>query len=171
MGYRFAATLPPSPERPIFGLTPQALRPLIGSVRSLLIAVLLGSIVGHSALGASLPEATDSDESLQTVVTATRTPRPLRDVPTSVTVLPRAEIEQSPTQTLDELLRTLPSFATFRRTNSLVSDPTAQGVNLCGIGPSGVSRTLVLVDGLPANHAFGGWFYWRQIPRIRLERL
>ncbi len=152
-------------------MTPQELRPLIGSVRSLLIAVLLGSSFGPCALGASLPEATDSGESLQTVVTATRTPRPLPDVPTSVTVLPRGEIVQSPTQTLDELLRTLPSFATFRRTNSLVSDPTAQGVNLRGIGPSGVSRTLVLVDGLPGNDAFGGWFYWRQIPRIGIERI
>src|SRR5262249_18975656 len=107
----------------------------------------------------------------ETVVTATRTSRRVRDVPTPVTVVPRTEIVQSPTQTLDELLRMLPSFATFRRTNSLVSDPTAQGVNLRGIGPSGVSRTLVLVDGLPANDAFGGWFYWRQLPRIGIERI
>jgi len=108
---------------------------------------------------------------LETIVTSTRTPRPVRDVPTSVTVVPRAEIVQSPTQTLDELLRTLPSFATFRRSNSLAADPTAQGVNLRGIGPSGVSRSLVLVDGLPGNDGFGGWFYWRQFPRIGIERI
>jgi outer membrane receptor protein involved in Fe transport len=95
----------------------------------------------------------------------------VRDVPATVTVLPRSEIEQSPTQTLDELLRTVPSFATFRRTSSVGSDPTAQGVNLRGIGPSGVSRTLVLVDGLPANDPFGGWFYWRQIPRVSIDRI
>jgi len=105
------------------------------------------------------------------VVTATRTPRPLRDVPASVTVLPRKEIERSPTQTLDELLRTVPSYATFRRTSSLVSDPTAQGVNLRGVGPSGVSRTLVLVDGIPGNDPFGGWFYWRSIPRLGIDRV
>ena len=134
---------------------------MIGSVRSLLIVVLLGFGFGPRALG----------EDLETVVTATRTSRPVRDVPTPVTVVPRTEIVQSPTQTLDELLRMLPSFATFRRTNSLASDPTAQGVNLRGIGPSGVSRTLVLVDGLPGNDAFGGWFYWRQIPRIGIDRV
>jgi len=135
-------------------------------------------VLGSSALGAAPPgEIVDpasqepSPPSLETVVTATRTPRPLRDVPTSVTVLPRNEIAQSPTQTLDELLRTLPSFATFRRTSSLVSDPTAQGVNLRGIGPSGVSRSLVLLDGVPGNDAFGGWFYWRQIPRIGIDRI
>ena len=167
---------------------------MIISVRSLLIVVLLGFGFGPRALGQSAPpgqssqtpasgnsgasgnapssaEPSASGESLETVVTATRTPRPVRDVPTPVTVVPRTEIVQSPTQTLDELLRMLPSFATFRRTNSLASDPTAQGVNLRGIGPSGVSRTLVLVDGLPGNDAFGGWFYWRQIPRIGIERI
>ena len=105
------------------------------------------------------------------VVTATRAPRPIRDVPTPVTVLPRSEIARSPSQTLDELLRIIPSFATFRRTSSLVSDPTAQGVNLRGVGPSGVSRTLVLLDGLPANDSYGGWFYWRSIPRLGIERI
>jgi outer membrane receptor protein involved in Fe transport len=105
------------------------------------------------------------------VITGTRTPRPLRDVPAAVTVIPRSEIDRSPTLTLDELLRTVPSFATFRRTNSVVSDPTAQGLNLRGVGPSGVSRSLVLVDGVPANDPFGGWFYWRSVPRLGIERI
>ena len=107
----------------------------------------------------------------QVVITGTRTPRPLRDVPAAVTVLPRSEIDRSPTLTLDELLRTVPSFATFRRTSSVVSDPTAQGLNLRGVGPSGVSRGLVLLDGVPANDPFGGWFYWRSIPRLGIERI
>jgi outer membrane receptor protein involved in Fe transport len=107
----------------------------------------------------------------QVVITATRRPRPLRDVPAAVTVLPRSEIDKSPTLTLDELLRTVPSFATFRRTSSIVSDPTAQGLNLRGVGPSGVSRSLVLLDGVPANDPFGGWFYWRSVPRLGIERI
>ena len=167
---------------------------MISSVRGFLIGVLLGFGFGPRALGGSASpsqssqtpvpgdsvasseptapgESGASGESLETIVTSTRTPRPVRDVPTSVTVVPRAEIVQSPTQTLDELLRTLPSFATFRRSNSLAADPTAQGVNLRGIGPSGVSRSLVLVDGLPGNDGFGGWFYWRQFPRIGIERI
>ncbi|KFE60765.1 Colicin I receptor precursor [Hyalangium minutum] len=106
-----------------------------------------------------------------TVVTATRLPRPVRDVPATVTVIPRSEIDRSPTLTQDSLLRTLPSAATFRRTSSLVSDPTAQGLNLRGLAPSGVSRSLVLVDGLPANDPFGGWVYWRALPRLGLERI
>jgi iron complex outermembrane receptor protein len=124
-----------------------------------------------TAQGSQSPRSEDKPEVPQIVITATRTPRPLRDVPAAVTVLPRSEIERSPTQTVDELLRTIPSFATFRRTNSVASDPTAQGLNLRGVGPSGVSRTLVLLDGLPANDPFGGWFYWRSIPRLGIEQI
>ena len=152
-------------------MTFRGLDPLIAIVRRFLIAALLESTLGFNG---EVPDPASQEPApppLETVVTATRTPRPLRDAPTSVTVLPRSEIAQSPTQTVDELLRTLPSFATFRRTSSLVSDPTAQGVNLRGIGPSGVSRSLVLLDGVPGNDAFGGWFYWRQIPRIGIERI
>jgi outer membrane receptor protein involved in Fe transport len=105
------------------------------------------------------------------VVTPTRTPRPLRDVPAAVTVLPRAEIERSPTKTTDELLRIVPSFGLFRRSSSVAADPSSQGVNLRGIGPSGVSRSLVLVDGIPANDPFGGWVYWRGIPRLGVQRV
>ena len=107
----------------------------------------------------------------EVVVTPTRTPRPLRDQPAAVTVLPRAEIERSPSKTADELLRIVPSFGLFRRSSSVAADPSSQGVNLRGIGPSGVSRSLVLVDGIPANDPFGGWVYWRGIPRLGVQRI
>lgn len=117
------------------------------------------------------PSAPEEQVPLGTVVTATRLPRPARDVPATVTVLPRAELDRSPALTTDTLLRTVPSAATFRRTSSLVSDPTAQGLNLRGVGPSGVSRALVLLDGVPVNDPFGGWVYWRALPRLGLERI
>ncbi len=106
-----------------------------------------------------------------TVVTGTRLPRPVRDVPATTVVIPRAEIERSPTLTQDALVRTLPSAATFRRTPSLVSDPTAQGLNLRGLAPSGVARSLVLLDGIPVNDPFGGWVFWRSLPRLGLDRI
>ena len=53
--------------------------------------------------------------------------------------------------------------------SSLSSHPTAQGVSLRGIGPSGVSRTLVLVDGMPFNDPFGGWVYWTRVPMESVE--
>jgi outer membrane receptor protein involved in Fe transport len=39
------------------------------------------------------------------------------------------------------------------------------------VGPSGISRSLVLVDGVPANDPFGGWVYWRAIPRLGIQQL
>ncbi|HET7542045.1 MAG TPA: TonB-dependent receptor [Polyangiaceae bacterium] len=108
---------------------------------------------------------------IEIVVTATRSPRRSRDVAASATVLSRAAIDQSPAKTSDELLRVVPSFGLFRRSSSVVADPSSQGVNLRGIGPSGVSRSLVLRDGLPMNDGFGGWVYWRAMPTLGIERI
>src|SRR5512143_798543 len=105
------------------------------------------------------------------VITVTRTPRPARDVPAAVTVVGRAEIDRSPSKTLDELLRSVPSFGLFRQSSSVVADPSSQGVNLRGVAPSAVSRSLVLVDGIPATDPFGGWVYWRAIPRLGIQRI
>src|SRR5205823_2282461 len=65
----------------------------------------------------------------------------------------------------------LPTFSLFRRTSSLASHPTAQGVSLRGIGPSGVSRTLVLLDEVPFNDPFGGWVYWTRVPLMNADRI
>ena len=104
-------------------------------------------------------------------VTATRGERRTGDVPASVTMLDRQDIRQSPALVADDVLRQIPTFSLFRRTSSLASHPTAQGVSLRGIGPSGVSRTLVLVDGVPVNDPFGGWVYWSRVPLERADRI
>lgn len=104
-------------------------------------------------------------------VTATRTEERLGALPASVHVLSTQEIRQSAAVTADEILRRIPTFSLFRRTSSLSSHPTAQGVSLRGIGPSGVSRTLVLLDGVPFNDPFGGWVYWTRVPMGSIERI
>ena len=97
-------------------------------------------------------------------VTAYRVPQRLQDVAASVNVLSQEDIRRSPAVVADDVLRQVPTFSLFRRTSSLASHPTAQGVSLRGIGPSGVSRTLVLLDGVPFNDPFGGWVYWTRVP-------
>ena len=104
-------------------------------------------------------------------VTATRSERRLGDVPASMTVLSGDEIKQSPAVVADDVLRQIPTFSLFRRTSSLSSHPTSQGVSLRGIGPSGVSRTLVLFDGVPFNDPFGGWVYWTRVPLESSDRI
>ena len=142
-----------------------------------LAAVLCVAPRGSLAEEAPPPAAIAPDEAEQTahgeeiVVTATRSPRPIRDVAAAVIVVPRVELERSPAKTLDELLPIVPSLGLFRRSSSLAADPSSQGVTLRGVGPSGVSRSLVLVDGIPANDPFGGWVYWRAIPRLGIQQL
>jgi len=109
---------------------------------------------------------------LETVtVTPTRTEQRLGDVPASVSVLTSEAIEASPAMLADDVLRQVPTFSLFRRTSGLVAQPTTQGVSLRGIGPSGQSRTLVLLDGIPFNDPFGGWVYWTRVPLASVDRV
>jgi outer membrane cobalamin receptor len=107
----------------------------------------------------------------EVTVTATRTEQRLGDIPASVSVLSREDIKRSPAVVADDVLRQVPTFSLFRRTSSLSSHPTAQGVSLRGIGPSGVSRTLVLIDSVPFNDPFGGWVYWTRVPLENTDRI
>jgi outer membrane receptor protein involved in Fe transport len=104
-------------------------------------------------------------------VTAARTEQLTRNVAASVTLLEREAITRSAAVVADDVLRQIPTFSLFRRTSSLAAHPTAQGVSLRGIGPSGVSRTLVLLDGIPFNDPFGGWVYWTRVPLASAERI
>src|SRR5262249_4296257 len=104
-------------------------------------------------------------------VTPARTAQRLGDLPASITILDSRDASQAAAQTVDDLLRQVPGFSIFRRSSSLVANPTTQGVSLRGAGASGSSRTLVLSDGLPLNDAFGGWVYWDRIPRAAIDRI
>jgi outer membrane receptor protein involved in Fe transport len=104
-------------------------------------------------------------------VTPTRTEQRLGDVPANVSVIDKDQIRRSPAVVADDVLRQAPTFSLFRRTSSLSSHPTAQGVSLRGIGPSGVSRSLVLIDGIPFNDPFGGWVYWTRVPLENVDRV
>jgi hypothetical protein len=107
----------------------------------------------------------------QTVVTATRSEQRVADIAASVDVVGSEQIQRSSAVVADDVLRQVPSFSLFRRTSSLAANPTAQGVSLRGIGPSGVSRTLVLLDDVPFNDPFGGWVYWTRVPLMNAERI
>lgn len=104
-------------------------------------------------------------------VTPTRSEQRLGDVPASVAILDAATIRESPAVVADDVLRQVPTFSLFRRASSLAAHPTAQGVSLRGIGPSGVSRTLVLIDDVPFNDPFGGWVYWTRVPLESVDRI
>lgn len=105
------------------------------------------------------------------VVTATRAPQDPATLPLVTEVFSSATLRAAPTLTLDDTLRRSAAFSLFRRSGSLTANPTAQGVSLRGIGPSGASRALVLLDGIPVNDPFGGWVAWTKLPVNTLERV
>jgi outer membrane receptor protein involved in Fe transport len=104
-------------------------------------------------------------------VHAVRGEQRIGDVPASITIVDGDSVRQSAAIVADDVLRQVPTFSLFRRTSSLASHPTTQGVSLRGIGPSGVSRTLVLFDDIPFNDPFGGWVYWTRVPLENTERV
>ena len=93
------------------------------------------------------------------------------EAPASITVLNKLQLQATPGVNLDDRLRSVPGFTLFRRTSSVVANPTTQGISLRGLGSSGASRTLVLWDGVPANDPFGGWVYWTRFSPEDIDRI
>jgi outer membrane cobalamin receptor len=104
-------------------------------------------------------------------VTPARAELRLSAAPASVSVFDAKDVSNAAAQTFDDLLRQAPGFSVFRRSSSIVANPTTLGVSLRGAGASGASRTLVLADGVPLNDAFGGWVYWDRVPRAAVDRI
>lgn len=119
-----------------------------------------------AALGAS--EGDEAVALAPVFVTSMRVAEAAETVPFSHVTLPGEALRAAPTATLDGALRAIPGFSLFRRSDSLVANPSTQGVSLRGLGPSGASRSLILLDGVPLNDAFGGWVLWSKVPRESL---
>jgi outer membrane receptor protein involved in Fe transport len=128
---------------------------------------------GQTALAITLAPAS-VQQSLD--VTATRTsilPTGVDDVesqPDAVTVTD-TQLDQWGALTTDDKLKQVPGFQLLRRSTSQTANPTTQGVSLRGLGASGASRALVLVDGIPINDPFGGWIYWARVPQASLSEV
>src|SRR5205085_1820636 len=105
----------------------------------------------------------------QVTITATRTETRLGDVAASITTLSSTDLSTTAATTLDDALRQATGFSLFRRSGSRTANPTSQGVSLRGVGASGASRAVVLVDGVPLNDPFGGWIYWSRVPRTSIN--
>jgi outer membrane receptor protein involved in Fe transport len=105
------------------------------------------------------------------LVTATRTKMELEDTPADSLVLPHQDLASMPAVELDDMLRKVPGFTLFRRASSRTANPGTQGVSMRGVGASGASRALVLVDDIPLNDPFGGWVYWDRVVRESISDL
>ena len=70
---------------------------------------------------------------------------------------------------MDDRVRQLPGVEMFRRSSSLVANPTSQGISVRGLGSTSASRTLVTQDDVPLNDPIGGWIHWQEQPELAIH--
>jgi outer membrane receptor protein involved in Fe transport len=107
----------------------------------------------------------------ETTVTAARMPARVRETPASVVAISSDDMASAAALPVDAILRQVPGFTLFRRSDSRVANPTTQGASLRGVGGSGASRALVLDDGVALNDPFGGWIAWGRVVDESLDRI
>jgi len=107
----------------------------------------------------------------QVTVSAARTEVRLSETPGSTILLTNTDVAATPALRVDDVLRQVPGFSLFRRSDSRTANASNQGVSLRGLGGTAASRALVLEDGLPLVDAFGGWVYWDRVPRSSLANV
>ena len=103
------------------------------------------------------------------VVTAYRSALGGSESPASTRVLDMQQLQQAASPSLDGKLREVPGFTLFRRSSSLVANPTTEGVSLRGLGSTAASRSLVVLDDIPLNDPYGGWIHWEELPELSIH--
>ena len=131
------------------------------------LSALIGLIFGGSSVVfAQLAPPPDYDQKLSdVVVNATRSGTPLDQMSLNTTILTKEVLESSPDQTIDQVLKNVPGVF-LNDVPYYQKDPTGQSINVRGLG---YGRTLVLIDGLPANDAFYGTVQWNLVPMSSIE--
>ena len=103
------------------------------------------------------------------VVTATRTEKAVEDVPGSVEVITRKEIEKKQAITATDVLDTTMGIATNPPTGKGLMDSMGGNITIRGV-PSG-ARSMILVDGMPVNDSYSGSVIWHQAEPMDMERI
>lgn len=125
------------------------------------------SVVALGFLMGSLPKAALAQQVIplpEIVVTATRLEQPLPQIPSSVTVITREEIERQKAETVLEVLRNVPGVeivrsGSFGKTTSVFT----RGSNS--------NHTLVLIDGVRVNSPTTGAFDFADLTTDNIERI
>lgn len=80
----------------------------------------------------------------------------------------RARLTATASGRIEDALRDVAGFQSFRRTDSRAANPTSQGATLRALGGNASSRALVLLDGVPQADPFAGYI---PFSALRSERL
>jgi outer membrane receptor protein involved in Fe transport len=115
-----------------------------------------------------LDPATNSE---QVTVTAYRAPLGSLESPVATRVLSQTALNSTAAVTLDDELRQLPGVELFRRSSSLVANPSSQGISLRALGSTSASRTLITEDDVPLNDAFADTVHWQEQPELAIKSI
>jgi len=107
----------------------------------------------------------------QVTVTAYRSPLGELQSPVITRLLDQTTLQTVAAVTMDGQLRQLPGVELFRRSSSLVANPSSQGISLRGLGSTSASRTLVTLDDVPLNDPVGGWIHWEEQPQLAVNSI
>ncbi len=107
----------------------------------------------------------------QVTVTAYRTPLGSLESPVTTRLLTQTDLDATASVTLDGEMRRLPGVELFRRSSSLVANPSSQGISLRGLGSTSASRTLLTEDDVPLNDAFAGTIHWLEQQELAIQRI
>ena len=102
-------------------------------------------------------------------VTAYLSPLSSLDSPASTRNLTTTELNEAASPVLDDKIRLIPGAELFRRSSSLVANPTSQGISLRGLGSTAASRTLVLNNDIPVLDPYGAWIHWEEFPELSVK--
>lgn len=130
------------------------------------IGILVGMGLGESISWAQIAPPLNYDQKLSdVVVSATRSGTQLKEMTQNTTILTKEELEITPDQTIDQILKNQTSV--FLNDQPFYEkDPTGQSINVRGLGNA---RTLVLIDGVPANDAMYGTVQWNLMPMSAIQ--
>jgi outer membrane cobalamin receptor len=128
------------------------------------LAGLAQGVVAADLPADSHSDASASDPMGTIVVTASRTRESIDQVAQSVSVIKSTEIQETSAQELDEALRLVPGIDLLGYPGES-QHPTSDSLGMRGLGggAQGISRALVLLDGVPLNDGFFGNIQWARV--------
>ena len=132
-----------------------------GFFRLLLSCSAIAAADGQFTRAAEPP---DTDEENTVVITATRTPTPLENVGSAVTILTREQIEKAQARTVADVLRTVPGV------NVIQSGPPG-GQNSVFLRGLNSNQTLFLIDGARITSPLNGLVTLSNLTPDQLERI
>ncbi len=132
---------------------------------SICIGLIFGSILISGVPRAQVIPPEYGQKIGDVVVSASLVGTELKDMTQNTSILTNEDIKNNPNQTIDQVLKNQSSVF-LNDTPYYEKDVTGQSLNVRGLG---TQRTLVLIDGVPANNAMYGTVEWNRAPLSAIE--